>query len=333
LVSILEIGRDKMDQGLGYIAAAILGALIANGVQIYRDIEKTKKQNKDNKIRTINGLRGVKHTMLQSKASYYSTFSASESILRAAHMLAVHSIDYNSIRAQRTISGSHVFENAQQYVNNIIDENLRNSLELKEYFRLKQRAEELQLEIAKNDERFWRIIGRIRILFPNDKVGDFIDNIKNLDQELGKFEEEIIESIDPIRTEISIKPGFITSNAERNAWTRDITIKLGEWNSSQRTTLKSRIDAFDSKIDSFLTYLEDEFNNPHCRDCRLFCSNKMCPLDTDYILWILKNSSGKMKRSELQQYAGLREKLLDRTLRELARENRIRITGEVISLI
>lgn len=322
-----------MDQGLGYLGAAILGALIANGIQIYRDKKSDEKQNKENKIQAISGLRGVKHTMLQSKASYYSTFSASESIHRAAHVLAVHSIDYDSIRAQRTLFGTHIFENAQQYVNSIIDEDLRNSLELKEYLRLKQRSEELQLEIAKNDERFWRIIGRIRILFPNDKVEDFIENIKNADQELGKFEEEIIEGIDPIRTEISIRPGLITSNAERNAWTRDIRIELDEWSSSQRTTLKTRIDSFDSKIDSFLTYLEDEFNNPHCRDCRLFCSNKMCPLNPEYILWILKNNSGKMKRSELQQYAGLRDKLLDRTLRELVRKNRIRITGETISLI
>jgi len=45
-------------------------------------------------------------------------------------------------------------ENAQQYINKIIDEYQDKSAELNEYLRLKQRSEDLQLEIAKSDERF-----------------------------------------------------------------------------------------------------------------------------------------------------------------------------------
>ena len=53
----------------------------------------------------------------------------------------------------------------------------------------------------------------------------------------------------------------------------------------------------------------------------------------DRILWILTNSGGKMDRSRLRRCAGMRLADLEPILGELAREGRIRITGEVVSLI
>jgi len=315
----------------GYIAAAIAGALIGSGFQIYRDNKNIEKQNRDDKIQATSGLQGIKHTMLQSKASYYATFFASESLHSAAHMFAVRGIDYDGIRAKRMISGSREMENAQQYVNNKVDKDLRNSLELKEYLRLKQRSEELQLEIAKNDERFWRTIGKIRILFPNDNVEYFIENIKIADQELGELEKEIIESIYQIKNEINIRPSRIVSNVERDTWTARISTKLDEWNSTQRTTLKSRIDTFESKIDDLLNYSENALINPeYCRDCRLFCSDKRCPLSPNYILWILTNNGGQMEQRKLRRCAGLAD--INPILRELARKGHITISGEMVSL-
>ncbi|MDQ1255277.1 MAG: hypothetical protein QG646_4556 [Euryarchaeota archaeon] len=172
-------------------------------------------------------------------------------------------------------------ENAQQYINKIIDEYQDKSAELNEYLRLKQRSEDLQLEIAKSDERFWKTIGRIRILFPNDYVKKYIDDIKKADHELGKFEEEVIDSIDPIRNEIRTRPGSILNNHMRNSWTKDIKSKLEEWSSTQRTTLKSRVDEFDSKIDNLLNYLES-CQDTCCRDCKFFCSNKECPIRPEH---------------------------------------------------
>jgi len=52
----------------------------------------------------------------------------------------------------------------------------------------------------------------------------------------------------------------------------------------------------------------------------------------DHILWILTNSGGKMDRSRLRRCAGIKLADLNLILSELAREGRIRITGEVISL-
>ena len=53
----------------------------------------------------------------------------------------------------------------------------------------------------------------------------------------------------------------------------------------------------------------------------------------DRILWILSNSGGRMERAKLRRCAGMRLADLEPILGELAREGRIRITGEIISVI
>ena len=53
----------------------------------------------------------------------------------------------------------------------------------------------------------------------------------------------------------------------------------------------------------------------------------------DKIVWILANSNGKMERSRLRRCAGIKLADLNLILGELAREGRIRINGEVISLL
>ena len=53
----------------------------------------------------------------------------------------------------------------------------------------------------------------------------------------------------------------------------------------------------------------------------------------DRVLWILTNSGGKMDRSRLRRCAGIKLADLNLILGELAREGRIKITGEIITLI
>ncbi len=53
----------------------------------------------------------------------------------------------------------------------------------------------------------------------------------------------------------------------------------------------------------------------------------------DLILWILANSGRKMERSRLRRCAGMNLADLDILLAELAKEGKIRISGEAISLI
>jgi hypothetical protein len=53
----------------------------------------------------------------------------------------------------------------------------------------------------------------------------------------------------------------------------------------------------------------------------------------DCILWILSNSGGRMEKSRLRRCAGIKLADLNLILGELAREGRIRISGETIALI
>lgn len=53
----------------------------------------------------------------------------------------------------------------------------------------------------------------------------------------------------------------------------------------------------------------------------------------DRILWILTNSGGQMERTRLRRCAGIKLADLNLILGELVREGRIKITGEVISIL
>jgi hypothetical protein len=53
----------------------------------------------------------------------------------------------------------------------------------------------------------------------------------------------------------------------------------------------------------------------------------------DRVLWLLANHGGKMERSRLRRCMGVRYAFLNPLLEELAREGRIRIVGDVISLL
>ncbi len=67
--------------------------------------------------------------------------------------------------------------------------------------------------------------------------------------------------------------------------------------------------------------------------CLLFCSRYVCPLRPDRIIWILDNNGGHMDKNTLQRCIGMSDALLDPTLDELAREGKIRIIGEIVTLL
>ena len=52
----------------------------------------------------------------------------------------------------------------------------------------------------------------------------------------------------------------------------------------------------------------------------------------DKVLWILTNSGGKMKRSDLRRHVNMRLAELEPVLEELAKEGRISISGDIVSL-
>jgi hypothetical protein len=53
----------------------------------------------------------------------------------------------------------------------------------------------------------------------------------------------------------------------------------------------------------------------------------------DRVLWILSEHDGQMERSRLRRHAGMRYALLNPILEELARDGKIRISEEMITLV
>lgn len=53
----------------------------------------------------------------------------------------------------------------------------------------------------------------------------------------------------------------------------------------------------------------------------------------DRVLWILTEHGGQMGRSRLRRHAGMRYALLDQILEDLARDGKIRIEEEIVTLI
>jgi hypothetical protein len=63
------------------------------------------------------------------------------------------------------------------------------------------------------------------------------------------------------------------------------------------------------------------------------CPNGLVGILRDRVLWLLSNRGGKTERSRLRRYMGVRYAYLNPILEELAREGRIRIEGETITLV
>jgi hypothetical protein len=53
----------------------------------------------------------------------------------------------------------------------------------------------------------------------------------------------------------------------------------------------------------------------------------------DRVMWILSEHGGEMERGRLRAATGMRYALLDPILEELARDGKIRVEGESITLI
>jgi len=253
----------------GILGGAFMGSIVTSLFTLYRDHKNDERKKKGAQILAIAWLQGVKHTVIQSYASYYSAFIASETLQIIAFIRAIRYVDYDNLPTDQ--------EDAQQYVNQTNDDALNNSLDLKEFLREKQRSEELQIEIAKHEERFWRTIGKIRILFPNDRVDDLIGTIKDTEEELNNLELIFYKRANNLRRVIETKPGFLKSNIERNEWTRKMEKAANNWNMRQHHILKLKLHQFESKIDNLIDYLQDGLDND-CHNCTLFCSKYKCPL-------------------------------------------------------
>ena len=271
-----------MDQNLinptSVIGAAIFGALVAGGVAIYRDKIKDERQKRNDQIQAQGNLLGIKHTILQYYESYLvSMINAENSLLHSTH-IATKGVDFSVVEKCLNEKES-LTEMANQYANRELDSKLEKSIDLKEGLRYRQRVNDLALQIADTDERFWRIIGQVKILFPDINVANLVKEIVEAEKDLDNSGKIINSSFNKMNRAERIELKLIVSNEKRDSWFHEKEQNLKLEVDSSLSVVRIKIDNLDFKIDNLLDYLENELNNPQCsRECKLFCSSEICPL-------------------------------------------------------
>lgn len=250
---------------VGLILAAFIGAIAAGGATLIRDIYNNGQLKRQRRHGAYGQLMGRKSTLLQSYASYNSAIIRSEMLdCRSILEALLHRLDG---------------------MDSIEVENIRmHSIEFTDGMRAKNRAEDLQLQIAKSKERFWMTISQIEILFsPTIDLIDKISQIKESESILACFERDIIKRSRDFQESI-----FDDARSHQQFMTPLVKATNARWAQTRQNDLMASFDLFGeklredsedlgSKIDELLDYLKIEImgdtTNSRCyRICRFFCN-------------------------------------------------------------
>ncbi len=273
---------------IGIIGAAILGAILAGGIAVYRDQKKDERQSRNDQIQAHCNLLGCKHSFLQYLHTYFLTDIAARSSQPYAKLVAIMPIDFSEIK-ESLESGKK--EDAEKHVNKLFSSEYLQSIDLKESLRSKEQSENLQLQVGNIKERFWKYIGQIKITFKDNKIEDYIKEIERAEKALGTFDSDVSKKFKKIDDKINKGIGKIVidkedpnsyadnPNKNRDDFFDEMMKELDEMKVSTTKDAKDRIAILESEIDNLLKHLENVLKNPQfCRDCKLFCSSKICPL-------------------------------------------------------
>lgn len=268
--------------------AALIGAIASGSIQFIIEEEKYRKLVKANQIQAHNNLFGCKNALLQYFHSYFLSNIDARSSLPYAKLYAIGLINFAP--AKNCLENGKK-DDAHKYINTEFESKYHNSPDLKEALRLRESSEKLVLRIGEAKERFWGIIGQIKILFEDTRIEDLIKDIEKAEETLEALDKDISEIFLEIDQEIKSNLNSICIDKtdkdryakDPNENRRDLVDKmigrLEEEKASAIKNAKEKIDILDSKIDDLLAHLEDVLNNPqYYRKCQLFCSNKICPL-------------------------------------------------------
>lgn len=234
--------------------------------------ELQEKRNKRQEAYSL--LLGHKYKILQFHVSYYAICINSLSLFYHVSLVAFNNINLESDELSRTIEcrrrGSltqEELEEANRYIQKNFAFEFNRSPDLKESFRTRQRSEELQLELARNIEEFFEIIGRVKILFPSQEVRILIKHVEKSLENLGEIDKEINQKYEALNKELSeamasttsIKADSINSNKKLHDWVAGKESELRARVEELFKKMKARIDNdLDPRIIDLLEHLEDE---------------------------------------------------------------------------
>jgi hypothetical protein len=243
------------------LSAILLGAIATGMFQIHIEKIRIRESDKKNRILAHSNLLGCKHALLQYYESYIiSMINSQNSLLHSTH-IAIKGIDF-SIVEKYFKETKPLTEAANQYASQALASKLENSNDLKEGLRYRQRADELALQLANTDERFWRIIGQVKALFPSINATNLIGEIREAEIDLDNSGKIINDNFNRIRRDEIIELKLITSIEKRDSWFHEKEQNRESQLDSSLDDVRCKIDNFDSKVNALLDYLENELKNP-----------------------------------------------------------------------
>jgi hypothetical protein len=238
------------------VLGIVFGAIAAGLFQFLTERRRIRESEKNNRILAHSNLLGCKHATLQYYESYLvSIINAENSPLHSTH-IATKAIDF-SVVEKCLMEKEPLTETANQYASQKLALMLEKSIDLKEGLRYRQRADDLALQLANTDERFWRIIGQVKTLFPDINATNLIREIGEAESDLDNSRKIINSSFNKINRAERIELKLITSNEKRDSWFHEKEQKLKLQVDSSLSDVRAKIDNLDSKIDNLLDYLED----------------------------------------------------------------------------
>jgi hypothetical protein len=258
-------------------------------IQIWIEYWKNKNLERSNKIQIHSNLLGCEHSLLQYFHSYFLSDIYARSSQPYAKILAVAFIDF---KIAKGFLEQREEEQAKQYVNREFTSRYEKSADLGEALRAKERSENLQLQIGNAQERFWICIGQIKASFKDIRIKDFIEEIEkaekaikatenDITQQFMSIEDEIKEGLSSMCLDRSNRSRFADDpNDNRDNFLYVMGGKIEKKRDLAQKNARDEIDQLESKIDDLLNYVDKIINDSsYCRDCKLFCSDKTCPLE------------------------------------------------------
>ena len=109
-------------------------------------------------------------------------------------------------------------EAANQYASQEQASAFEKSIDLREGLRFRQRADDLALQIGNTDERFWRIIGQVKALFPHVNMTNLVKEIRVAEKDLDNSGKVINNAFNNMNRDTRKELKLVTSNEKRDAW-------------------------------------------------------------------------------------------------------------------
>ena len=217
------------------------------------EAQKIEHLDYQNKIKVFSQLMGLQHTRVQVYGAFFSAVINGNYYDLLSIINAISQIDYDHIRTSQA-------GNAESEINKIFVQERTNSMFYIQQKNERENVSNLMILNGKANERFWTIIGLIKVRFSKTPELDrLIKSVENALENFSRMNEKFTNEYNLIAGDI-MGNARIQSNSERDDYAREWTLKI---NSNLETNRKQLIHIsanFYSDMANLMSYLEREIN-------------------------------------------------------------------------